>query len=100
MTGVFCETESGFQSFDIRRHLEALENLKVRGRSWQATCPVCGGNSLKGSTTSGKYKCWSGDCASRDIRERIAPRHREPSWQDQLDRERQRREREQRAAEA
>ncbi|MBD2100967.1 sigma-70 family RNA polymerase sigma factor [Leptolyngbya sp. FACHB-261] len=88
------------QAFDIRDHLEALENLKVRGRSWEATCPVCGGNSLKGATTSGKYKCWSGGCTSRDIRERIAPRQGELSWQDRLDRERQRRDREQQAAEA
>ena len=56
--------------FDIRDHLDKLEPGK--GKNYY-TCPVCEGRSLSVEPRTGKYKCWSGDCSSADIREAIRP---------------------------
>ena len=57
-------------SFDIRDHLDKLEPGKEKNKY---TCPVCGGHSLSVEPRTGKYKCWSNDCSSADIREAIKP---------------------------
>ena len=58
------------KTFDIREHLENLEPGKGKNKY---TCPVCEGHSLSVDPRTGKYKCWSGDCSSADIREAIRP---------------------------
>lgn len=62
--------KSSANSFDIRDHLDKLEPGKGKNKY---TCPVCGGRNLSVAPKTGKYKCWSGDCASADIREAIRP---------------------------
>jgi hypothetical protein len=57
-------------SFDIRDHQDKLEPGK--GDNF-FTCPSCGGRRLGINPKTGAYKCWSGDCASADIREAIRP---------------------------
>ena len=57
-------------SFDIRDHLDKLEPGKGKNKY---TCPVCEGRNLSVEPKSGKFKCWSGDCSSADIREAIRP---------------------------
>ncbi|PSB25799.1 hypothetical protein C7B69_12250, partial [filamentous cyanobacterium Phorm 46] len=56
--------------FDIRNFLDRLEPAKAKNFY---TCPVCEGHRLSVEPKSGKFKCWSGDCASADIREAIRP---------------------------
>ena len=62
--------KSSANSFDIRDHLDKLEPGKGKNKY---TCPVCGGCNLSVAPKTGKYKCWSGDCSSADIREAIRP---------------------------
>ena len=62
--------KSSANSFDIRDHLDKLEPGKGKNKY---TCPVCGGRNLSIDPKTGKYKCWSGDCLSVDIREAIRP---------------------------
>jgi len=62
--------KSSANSFDIRDHLDKLEPGKGKNKY---TCPVCGGRNLSVAPKTGQYKCWSGDCASADIREAIRP---------------------------
>jgi hypothetical protein len=57
-------------TFDIREHLDKLEPGKGKNKY---TCPVCEGRNLSVEPKSGKFKCWSGDCSSADIREAIRP---------------------------
>lgn len=61
---------SQVSSFDIRDHLDKLEPGKGKNKY---TCPVCEGRNLSVEPKSGKFKCWSGDCSSADIREAIRP---------------------------
>src|SRR4028118_1250632 len=56
--------------FDIRDHLDKLEPGKGKNKY---ICPVCEGRNLSVEPNSGKFKCWSGDCTSADIREAIRP---------------------------
>jgi hypothetical protein len=58
-------------SFDIRDYQDGLEPGK--GGTNFFTCPSCGGRRLSINPKSGAFKCWSGDCASADIREAIRP---------------------------
>lgn len=58
------------QTFDIREHLETLEPGKGKNKY---KCPVCEGRNLSVEPKTGAFKCWSGDCASADIREAIRP---------------------------
>jgi len=62
--------KSSANSFDIRDHLDKLEPGKGKNKY---TCPVCEGRNLSVAPKTGKYKCWSGDCSSADIREAIRP---------------------------
>jgi putative DNA primase/helicase len=62
--------KSGANSFDIRDHLDKLEPGKGKNKY---TCPVCGGRNLSVESKTGAYKCWSGDCSTKDIREAIRP---------------------------
>ncbi len=57
-------------SFDIRNHLEKLEPGKGKDKY---ICPVCGGRNLNVESKTGKYKCFTSDCAPADIREAIKP---------------------------
>ncbi|MEW5861440.1 MAG: DUF5906 domain-containing protein [Cyanobacteriota bacterium] len=56
--------------FDIREHLDKLTPAKGKNRY---ICPVCSGKNLTIDPKDGAYKCWSGDCESKDIREAISP---------------------------
>jgi hypothetical protein len=56
--------------FDIREHLDALEPTKNKNFF---VCPSCGGSRLGINPENGKYKCWSGDCTSAEVREAIRP---------------------------
>lgn len=58
--------------FTILDYAENLTPAKGKNRYY---CPVCGGDNLTISPTSGKYQCWNG-CECKAIREAIA------SWQD------------------
>ena len=62
--------QSRANSFDIRDHLDKLEPGKGKNKY---TCPVCEGRNLSVAPKTGAFKCWSGDCASADIREAIRP---------------------------
>jgi hypothetical protein len=57
-------------SFDIRDWLDKLEPGK--GKNYFG-CPVCEGRRLSIEPRTGKFKCFSGDCSSADIREAIRP---------------------------
>jgi putative DNA primase/helicase len=57
-------------SFDIRDHLDKLQPGKAKGKY---ICPVCGGRNLSVESKTGKYKCFTSDCAPADIREAIKP---------------------------
>ncbi len=61
---------SATATFDIRNFSDRLTPAKGKNRY---ICPVCGGNNFTIDATDGAYKCWSNDCASRDIREAISP---------------------------
>ena len=57
--------------FDIRDYLDCIEKSpKSKSKYF---CPVCGGSNLDIDLKSGKYRCFSNECDSRDIREAIAP---------------------------
>jgi predicted P-loop ATPase len=57
-------------SFDIREHLDKLEPGKEKNKF---VCPVCGGHNLGVDPKTGKYRCFTSECASTDIREAIRP---------------------------
>ncbi|MEM9925104.1 MAG: hypothetical protein AAF915_15360 [Cyanobacteria bacterium P01_D01_bin.50] len=58
------------EPFDIRNYIDRLNPTKEKHRY---ECPVCGGHSLTINPKNGAYKCWSSECASKKIRELIAP---------------------------
>jgi predicted P-loop ATPase len=57
-------------SFDIREHLDKLEPGKEKNKF---VCPVCGGHNLGVDPRTGKYRCFTSECPSADIREAIRP---------------------------
>jgi predicted P-loop ATPase len=57
-------------SFDIREHLDKLTPGKEKNKF---VCPVCGGHNLGVDPKTGKYRCFTSECASADIREAIRP---------------------------
>ncbi|MGL4621487.1 MAG: AAA family ATPase [Chroococcidiopsis sp.] len=61
------------EPFDIRNYLDRLNILKEESTQVVCECPVCGGHRLTINKKSGAYKCWSGDCAVKDIREEVSP---------------------------
>jgi putative DNA primase/helicase len=61
---------SSANSFDIRDHLDKLQPSKEKNKY---ICPVCGGQNLGVDPKTGKYRCFSSECASADIREAIRP---------------------------
>ncbi|MDV2998165.1 MAG: hypothetical protein N4J56_007870 [Chroococcidiopsis sp. SAG 2025] len=72
-------------TFDLRNFTARLNLLKEESTQLVCECPVCGGHRLTISKKSGAYQCWSGGCATADIRsvvaprtERHAPQHRYP----------------------
>src|SRR4028118_1119179 len=62
--------KSNANSFDIRNHLDKLQPGKEKNKY---ICPVCGGQNLGIDPKTGKYRCFSSECASADIREAIRP---------------------------
>jgi KaiC/GvpD/RAD55 family RecA-like ATPase len=61
------------ETFDIRSFSDRLNVLKEESTQMVCECPVCGGHRLTINKQSGAYRCWSGDCPTKDIREAIAP---------------------------
>ncbi|MBW4639769.1 MAG: AAA family ATPase, partial [Gloeocapsa sp. UFS-A4-WI-NPMV-4B04] len=61
------------ETFDIRNFSDRLNVLKEESTQLVCECPVCGGHRLTINKQLGAYRCWSGDCAVKDIREAIAP---------------------------
>jgi hypothetical protein len=61
------------EPFDIRNFSERLTIFKEESTQLVCECPVCGGHRLTINKKSGAYKCWSGDCAVKDIREEVSP---------------------------
>ncbi|TAG97464.1 MAG: helicase superfamily 3 [Oscillatoriales cyanobacterium] len=57
-------------SFDIRDHLDKLQPGKGKNKY---ICPVCSGRNLSVVSKTGKYHCFTSDCATTDIREAIKP---------------------------
>lgn len=62
--------KSNASSFDIRDHLDKLQPGKEKNKY---ICPVCGGHNLGIDPKTGKYCCFTSQCASADIREAIRP---------------------------
>jgi putative DNA primase/helicase len=62
--------KSSANSFDIRDHLDKLQPGKEKNKY---ICPVCGGHNLGVDPKTGKYRCFTSECASADIREAIRP---------------------------
>jgi len=58
------------EKFDIRNFSDHLTPARGKNRY---ICPVCGGNNLTIGSKDGAYKCWSGECESKLIRDVIAP---------------------------
>ncbi len=56
--------------FDIRNFSDRLTPAKGKNRY---ICPICNGNNLTIDPKDGAYKCWSGECESKLIRDAIAP---------------------------
>jgi hypothetical protein len=63
-------TESNLDRFDIRNFTERLTPAKGKNRY---ICPVCSGQNFTIDPKDGAYKCWSGECESKDIREAVSP---------------------------
>ncbi|HAT14325.1 MAG TPA: helicase superfamily 3, partial [Microcoleaceae bacterium UBA11344] len=63
-------TSDSSKSFNILDYLDKLTPGKEKGKY---ICPVCKGHNLSIESKTGKYKCFSGDCAPADIREAIRP---------------------------
>ncbi len=59
--------------FDIRNFSSRLNILKEESTQLVCECPICEGHRLTISKKSGAYKCWSGGCAEKEIRNAIAP---------------------------
>ncbi len=57
-------------SFNILDHLDKLQPGNGKDKY---ICPVCGGRNLSVESKTGKYKCFTSDCAPADIREAIKP---------------------------
>lgn len=71
-------------TYDIRTKIPLLE--KTKGAATKYKCPVCGGGNLNIQHSSGRYKCYSGECPEADIRKAIdslegkEPWKPEPKW--------------------
>jgi hypothetical protein len=64
--------------YDIRRKIPFL--TKEKGSATKYTCPVCNGSNLNIQHSSGKYKCYSNECAESDIRAAIDRLEGKPEW--------------------
>jgi putative DNA primase/helicase len=78
-------TNSQAATFDLRNFTASLNILKSESTQLVCECPVCGKHRLTINKKSGAYQCWSGGCATADIREALAPqpnrRHSTPHRQ-------------------
>lgn len=61
------------QKFNICNFRDRLTILKEERNQLVCECPVCGGRRLTIDKETGKYRCWSGGCDCKDIRDVIAP---------------------------
>jgi phage/plasmid-associated DNA primase len=50
----------------------AIRLTPAKGKN-RYICPICNGNNLTIDPKDGAYKCWSGECESKSIRDAIAP---------------------------
>ena len=66
-------TNSLAATFDLRNFTASLNILKEESTQLVCECPVCGKHRLTINKKSGAYQCWSGGCATAQIREAIAP---------------------------
>jgi len=55
-----------YEMYDIRTHLNVL--TKTKGSQTKYHCPVCNRKNLDIHPPTGAYKCFSGECAPKDIR--------------------------------
>lgn len=58
--------------FSILKHLDKLLVIKDLPTEYTTLCPVCNGK-LKINKTTGAYACYTENCESKDIRNKIAP---------------------------
>jgi phage/plasmid-associated DNA primase len=63
------------EKFDIRNFSDRLTPAKGKNRY---ICPICTGNNFTIDPKDGAYKCWSGECESKSIRDAIAPLPEKP----------------------
>ena len=61
------------EQFDIRNKTDRLNIVKEESTQLVCECPICGGHRLTISKKSGAYKCWTGDCPEKQIREFVSP---------------------------
>lgn len=61
------------KKFDIRNFQDCLIILKQESNQLVCECPVCGKQRLTINKKSGAYKCWSGGCTEKEIRDALAP---------------------------
>jgi len=66
-------------TFDLRNFTSRLNLRKEESTQLVCECPVCGGHRLTISKKSGAYQCWSGGCATADIRSAVAPLPNRPN---------------------
>ncbi|WP_373538650.1 DUF3987 domain-containing protein [Chamaesiphon sp.] len=71
------------EPYDIRKHLSVLTRSKESKTKWH--CPACQKNDLDIDPKTGKYRCFSGGCNSKDIRQAIDRLEGKPDWKPQHD---------------
>ncbi len=72
-------TNSLAATFDLRNFTASLNILKEESTQLVCECPVCGKHRLTINKKSGAYQCWSGGCATAQIREALAPQTNRPN---------------------
>lgn len=61
------------KQFNMVDHIERLITLKEEPSQFVCECPVCNGQRLTINKDTGAYRCWSGGCETKDIREKVSP---------------------------
>jgi Protein of unknown function (DUF3987) len=69
-------------TYDIRTKIPLLEKTKGSGTKYQ--CPVCNGANLNIQHSSGRYKCYSNECAEADIRKAIDALEGKEPWKPEV----------------
>ena len=71
------------EQYDIRKRLSVLTRSKESKTKYH--CPVCQKNDLDIDPKTGKYECFSGGCAKKDIRAAIDKLEGKPEWKPRQD---------------